>query len=91
MIRENNSRSRLTLRSKVNGRIVVQTKDGPVVISVSRSNNGSVELMFDAPRNVQIMREEILDARAHNDIFSSIALTQKDNNANMRECRRNLR
>jgi len=51
----------LVLGRKVGEKIVVETKQGEVVIDVRYIGNGRAKLSIDAPKEMRIMRAEVLD------------------------------
>lgn len=50
----------LTLSRKENEAIILYTSDGPITLCISSIQHNQVRVSFDAPDNVNIVREELL-------------------------------
>lgn len=54
----------LVLSRKVGEKIVVETKQGQVVIDVRYIGNGRVKLSIDAPKEMRIVRDELIEKKS---------------------------
>jgi carbon storage regulator CsrA len=51
----------LVLNRKLGEKIIIDTKQGQVIVDVRYIGNGRVKLSIDAPDEMKIMRAELLD------------------------------
>jgi len=51
----------LTLTRRPDQSIIIETTDGPIVITITGIKGNQVRIGFEAPDNVDIWREEIME------------------------------
>ena len=51
----------LVLARKIGGKILMETSDGPIEVTVVRTKGRTVRLGINAPQSVRIKREELAD------------------------------
>jgi sRNA-binding carbon storage regulator CsrA len=49
-----------TVKRKIGQKLLIETSDGTVEISISSASLGEVKLEIDAPVNIEIVREELI-------------------------------